>query len=68
MQDIKSTTEKNGPASRAIMMAMRIKRYGAKRIAPYGRSRATLDAIGRRHWASIHTVLPRQMPWSSILV
>jgi hypothetical protein len=31
------------------------------------RSRATLDANGRRHRVSIHPVLPRRMPWSSIL-
>jgi len=68
MQDIKSTTEKNGPPLRAISMAMRIKRYGAERIAQYGRSRATLDATGRRHRASIHPVLPRQTPWSLIFV
>jgi hypothetical protein len=47
MQDIKSTTEKNGPALRAILMAMRIKRYSAERIPQYDRSRATLDATGR---------------------
>jgi hypothetical protein len=28
-------------------MAMRIRGYGAERIAQYGRSRATLDATGR---------------------
>ena len=32
MQDIKLMTEKNEPASRAISMAMRIKRYGAECI------------------------------------
>ena len=37
MLDIKSTTEKNGPALRAIVMAMRIRRYGAERISQYGR-------------------------------
>ena len=31
-------------------MAMRIRRYGAERIAEYGRSRATLDAAERRDW------------------
>jgi hypothetical protein len=66
MQDIESTTEKNGPALRAISMAMRIRRYGAEHIAKYGRSRATVDATGRRHRASIHPVSPRRMPWSSI--
>jgi hypothetical protein len=49
-------TEKNVPASRAISMAMRIMRYGAKRIAQYGRSRATLDATGRRHGVIIRPV------------
>jgi len=49
MQDIQSTTEKNGPSSRAILMAMRIRGYDAKCITKYGRSRATLDATGRRH-------------------
>ena len=50
-------------------MAMRIRWCGAKHIALYGRSRATLDATatGRRHWASIRPVLPRRMLWSSIL-
>jgi hypothetical protein len=33
MQDIKLTTEKNGPALRAISMAMQIKQYGPERIA-----------------------------------
>ena len=40
MQDIKLTTEK-------------IRRYGAERIAQYGRSRATLDATVCHHWAII---------------
>ena len=39
MQEIKLTTEKNGPASWAILMAMRIRRYGAEHIAQYDRSR-----------------------------
>ena len=56
-------TEKNAPTSLAISMAMRIRWYGAERIAQYGRSRATLDATGCRHWASIHPVSPQRMPW-----
>jgi hypothetical protein len=48
-------------------MAMWIRRYGAERIAQYGRSRATLDATGCHHRASIHPVLPQRMPWSLIL-
>jgi len=59
--------DKNAPTSLAISMAMRIRRYGAERIAQYGRSRATLDATGHRHRASICPVLPRRMPWSLIL-
>jgi len=67
MHDIKSTKEKNARTSPAISMAMRIRRYSAERITHYGRSRATLDATGRRHRASICPVLPQRTPWSSIL-
>ena len=35
---------KNAVNLLAISMAMRIRRYGAERIAQYGRSRAILDA------------------------
>jgi len=55
MQDIKSTTEKNAPASRAISMAMQIWRYRAERITQYGRSRRAtqmpLDAAIRQVFA-----------------
>ena len=44
---------KNAADSLAISMTMRIRRYGAERIFQYGRSRATLDAIGCCHRASI---------------
>ena len=47
-------------------MAMWIRRYGAKRIAQCDRSRATLDATGRRHWVSNHSVSPCRTSWSSI--
>jgi hypothetical protein len=67
MQDIKLMKEKNGPALRAISMTMRIRQYNAERIAHDGRSRATLDAIRRRHWASICPVLPRRTSCSSML-
>jgi hypothetical protein len=67
MHDIKSIAENNAPTSLAISMAMRIRWYGAKHIAQYGRSRATLDATGRRHRSSICPVLARRTPWSSIL-
>jgi len=67
MQDIKSTTEKHAPVSRAISMVMRIRWYGAKHITQYGRSRATLNNTGHHHWASIGPVLPLRTPWSLIL-
>ena len=60
-------TRKNAAALLAISMAMRIRRYGAKRIAQYCWSRATLDATGLRHQAIIHPISPRWTPWSSIL-
>jgi hypothetical protein len=49
-----------------ISMAMRIRWYGAKRIAQYSRSRATLDATGCRHQASIRPVSPWRTPRASI--
>ena len=58
---------KNATASLAILMAMRIRRYGAERIAQLGRSRATIDATGRHHRAIICPVSPQLMLWSSFL-
>ena len=63
MQDIKSTTDKNGPASQAITMAMQIRRYSAERITQYGRSWATRGATGHHHRASICPVSPHRTPW-----
>ena len=68
MHDIKSMTEKNAPTLLAISMAMQIRWYGAKRIAQYSKSRASLDATGRLNWASICLISPRRTLWSSILV
>jgi hypothetical protein len=51
-------TEKDASTLLAILMVMRIRWYGAKHIAQYGRSRATRDAT------SIHPVLPWRTPWS----
>ena len=50
---------------RAILMAMRIRRYGAKCIAQYGRSRATLDATGCHHWANYS---PRIAPADAMVI
>ena len=57
MYDIKSTT-KNAPPLLAILMAMRIRRYSAEHIGQYGRSRATLDATGRRHQLIVRPISP----------
>jgi hypothetical protein len=68
IHDIKSTTEKHAPDSRATSKAMWVRRYDAKHIAQYGRSRATLDASEHRDRASICPVSPQRTPWSSISV
>ena len=57
---------KNAADSLAILVAMRIRWYGAERIAQYGRSRATLDATERHDQASIRLVSSWRTPWSSI--
>jgi hypothetical protein len=62
----KINNRKNAADLLAISMTMRIRQYSAKRIAQNGRSRATLDATGRRHRAIIRPVSPRRTPWSSI--
>ena len=41
---------------------MQIRWCGAKRIAQYGRSRATRDATGHCHRVNIRPVLPRRTP------
>ncbi len=43
----------NTPAKLAISMAMAMRRYVTGRIARWRRSRASLEATGRRHWVSI---------------
>ncbi len=43
----------NTPAKLAILMAMAMRRYVTARIARWRRSRASLEATGRCHWASI---------------
>jgi hypothetical protein len=68
MHDIKLTTEKHAPPLLAILMAMRIRQYGAERIVRYTRSWAILDATGRCHQVSIRPASPRRTSRSSILV
>jgi hypothetical protein len=43
----------NTPAKLAILMAMAMCWYVTERIAQWRRSRASLEATGCRHWASI---------------
>ncbi len=43
----------NTPKKVAVLMAMAMRRYVIVCIAQWRRSRASLEATGRRHWASI---------------
>jgi hypothetical protein len=43
----------NTPKKVAVLMAMAMRRYVIVRIAQWRRFRASLEATGRRHWASI---------------
>jgi hypothetical protein len=46
-------TAKNRPLLLAILMAAAVRRYNTACIAQWRRSKASLEAIGHRHWASI---------------
>ena len=43
----------NTPKKVAVLMAMAMRRYVTARITRWRRSRASLEATGHRHWASI---------------
>jgi hypothetical protein len=43
----------NTPTKLAVLMAMAMRRYITAHIAQWWRSRASLEATGRHHWASI---------------
>jgi hypothetical protein len=43
----------NTPRKQAVLMAMAMHRYVTAQIAQWRRSRASLEATGCRHWASI---------------
>ena len=49
-------------------MVMRIMWHSAERITQHGRSRATLDATGRCHWAIICPVLPQRQAAADAMV
>jgi hypothetical protein len=63
----KSMVTKNTRQMLAISMAMQIQRCDAGRIAQCSGSIASCEATRCRHWASAHAVLPRQLPWLTIL-
>ncbi len=50
------------PLSQAILMVMRTHWSNARGIARFRKSRATLDAPGRRHWATTSSVSPQRPP------
>ncbi len=58
---------KNTLSLLAISMTMRMWGWNTARIAWCSMSRATLEATGLCHQASICTLLSQQPPWSSIL-
>ncbi len=43
----------NTPTKLAVLMVMAMRQYVTASIAQWRRSRASLEATGRRHWASI---------------
>jgi hypothetical protein len=51
----------------AILMAMRIRQSNAGRIPQWSAFVALCKATRCRHWASAHAVLPRRLPWLTIL-
>ncbi len=52
----------NAPPSRAILMAMAVRRCHTERVARCSMTRASLEATGCRHWATTCSVLPRRPP------
>ena len=52
-QQTKQQQQQHAPPLLAILMAMAVHRYNTTRIAQWRRSRALLEATGRRHRASI---------------
>ncbi len=50
------------PPPLAVTMAMAVCRCNTKHIAQCSRSRATLEATGRRHWVTTCSILPQRPP------
>jgi hypothetical protein len=55
--------KKNRPTFLAISMDVAVHWYNTMHISQWRRSRASIEAIGRRHWASIAV---NRCNWSSI--
>jgi hypothetical protein len=52
----------NAPHPSAILMATAVRQSNTDGIARCGMSRATLEATGRLHQATTHSVLPQRPP------
>ncbi len=52
----------NAPLLQSVLKALRMCRSNTDGIAQCGMSRATLEATGRHHWASTHSVSPQRPP------
>jgi hypothetical protein len=61
------TITKNVGKLMAILITMPPGRYGSMRIAQWSASVASCEATRCRHWASARAVLPRWLPWLTIL-
>jgi hypothetical protein len=59
MVSIQTTTTKNAQTLLAILMAMAVRWYNTACIARWRMSRDSMEATGRRHWASIHNKVLR---------
>jgi hypothetical protein len=65
-QTTKLTMMKNTRQTGVILMAMRMRRCNAGRIAQWSASVASCKATRCRHRVSAHAALPRQLPWLTI--
>jgi hypothetical protein len=59
---------KNAGKLLAILIAMGMRWWDMGHIAQWSTARASMEATGCRHWASICAVLPQRPPWSAISV
>jgi hypothetical protein len=64
---MKSMTTKNAGKLLAILIAMQMRWYNAKRIAQQSTFRALLEATGCHHWVNDCIALPQRPPRSLIL-